>query len=795
MILKRGLSRIEESGMNDPAPNNQTCIADLSYCKFGCQTILDLLDGFQKNVDGVVENNDVECVHKTRVTSRKLRAALPLFQPCLPSKKYKRWTKEIKKVTRLLGEARDFDVQITLVRKYLQNINPAEKKFVNILLSNRANNRNKIQPIVTRGIEKLKASGVLEELAYVCQNAVKETSGMVFDPNHVLEKAQWHISFRLDDFLSLEKYVHSEDANAKHHEMRINAKKLRYVMEFFAPLYKDRLEKEIETVKAYQDILGEKHDLEVWINYLPKFIDETKSKGHKILDAAKFELALQNFLAYIKDQRKDHYRRFVQLWDENLKQNFFDKLREATKPELTLTEEKTNHILANPDIKIAVLSDAHANLQALEAVIRDAEERGVDVFLNAGDSIGFGAYPNETVELLCEKKVLSVLGNYDLEVLEKEPNAKGPKRAAFEFTKKELAKSCQRYLQSLPRELKLQVGDMKLLITHGSPESIDEHINQETPIERLKCLAKAAKAEVIIVGHSHEQLWRQVDGASFINPGSVGRPGDSNPKAAYAILEFNPLNVEMVRVGYDVEAAADALRKKALPEGLSQMLLRGIAIDKIIEEDKTRVETAIQDCKMKVTASKKFAEALGQDTEHCGQVTRLALEFFDGLAKLHGLGKLERCWLECAAVMHDVGLLNGVSGHNKASAKLILNGAELPFALHERRIVASVARYHRKSLPKQKDYNLKTLDRKTVKTIKILSSLLRVADGLDYTHHSNVKTVNVKVGTKKVIVECICRAKSMLEQRAFNKKKDLFEKVFTRKLMLVWKQQGKPLKK
>ena len=436
-----------------------------------------------------------------------------------------------------------------------------------------------------------------------------------------------------------------------------------------------------------------------------------------------------------------------------------------------------------------MLSDVHANLQALEAVIKDAEKRGVDLFLNAGDSIGFGAYPNEVVELLCEKNILSILGNYDLEVLEKEPNAKGPKRVAFEFTKKELSKSCQRYLHSLPRELRLQVAGVKLLVTHGSPESIEEHITQDTPVERLKTLAETAKADVIIVGHSHEQLWRKVDGASFINPGSVGRPGDANPQAAYAILKFNPFKVEMIRVDYDVEAAADALRKKGLPEGLAQMLLQGVSIDAIIEEDAAREQTTPENCKLIVNASKQVAKGYGQDLEHCRQVTKLALDFFDGLIKLHNLGERERCWLECAAIMHDAGLLEGRRGHHKETARLILNNTHLPFSSRERRIVASVARYHRKGLPKQKHYNLRALDRETIKVIKTLSSLLRVADGLDYTHQSNVKAVKFKIGAKKVTAECTSKAKSALEQRAFNKKKDLFERVFAKKLVLAWKQQ------
>jgi exopolyphosphatase/guanosine-5'-triphosphate,3'-diphosphate pyrophosphatase len=219
------------------------------------------------------------------------------------------------------------------------------------------------------------------------------------------------------------------------------------------------------------------------------------------------------------------------------------------------------------------------------------------------------------------------------------------------------------------------------------------------------------------------------------------------------------------------------------------MLLQGVSLERIIEEDAAREKRKIENCKALVDASREFAKGFGQDAEHSSQVTKLALEFFDGLINVHNLGWLERCWLECAAIMHDVGLSKGRGGHQKESAKLILNDTQLPFTSRERRIIASIARYHRKDLPNQKHYNLKSLNRQTVNTIKILSSLLRVADSLDYTHQSNVKTLDFKVGTKKISVICACETESMLEQQAFNKKKDLFERTFRKKLVLVWKQQ------
>jgi putative phosphoesterase len=774
--------------------NGQTCETDTSYCRFGCKTVREQLDAFEAQIDGVIKNGDIEYVHKMRVASRRIRAALPLFRSCFPKKDFKRWRREIKNVTRLLADARDLDVQIAFIEQYKENLPPArEKTGVDLLLKRQKDRRKSVQSSVVSGLEKLMATGVLGDVRKFCDQTIKQQANATFDPQKVLEKAHWHISSRLDDFLAMEKYVYLENEILKHHEMRIYAKKLRYTIEHFAPLYPNKLTGEIETVKAFQDVLGEMHDCDIRIDYIPKFIEETKTKiqsnKNKKVDPAKIEQELLNFLTYTKQKRKENYGQFVNLWEETQKKGFFDQLRKTTSVGLNMSEKKINKLLTNSNVTIAVMSDVHANLQALERVIQDAEGRGADVFLNAGDLTGFGPDPNEAIELLCEKNVLSILGNYDLEVIDGETKEKGEKQVALKFARKELSKSCEDYLRSLPHELRFEVAGVKLLVTHGSPESIDEHIYRDTPIERLKTLSDTAKADVIIVGHSHKQLWRQVNGTSFVNPGSVGRPGDGNPQAAYAILKFNPLKIEMIRLDYDVEAAADALRKKSLPESFAQMLLQGVSLERIIEEDAAREKAEIGNCKELVDASREFAKRYGQDEEHYSQVTKLALESFDGLVNVHNLGELERCWLECAAIMHDVGLSKGVSGHQKESARLILNDTQLPFSSRERRIVASVARYHRKGLPNQKHYNLKSLDRQTVKTIKILSSLLRVADSLDYTHQSNVRTLSFKVGTKKIAAICTCETESMLEQEAFNKKKDLFETTLGKKLVLAWKQQ------
>ena len=776
--------------MSDPI-SIQKCQVDLSYCKFGSETILNLLNTFENQIDGVVDNKDSECVHKTRVASRRLRAALPVFRSCFPRKEYKKWKREIKKVTRLLADARDLDVQIAFIQQYIEKLSSiTDKGNLGLLLQNHKNRRNNIQPNLANGMQKLKELYILEDINTSCQRSISTQSNSTFNQTIILEKSQWNMAFVLQNFLGMEEYVHKENEKQKHHEMRIFAKKLRYTMEIFAPMYKNKLAKEIDNIKKYQDILGEMHDCDVWIDYLPKFIAETLPTITDPKNQADFKQAMLDFQTFIKDERKKHYSQFELQWEENKKENFFPQLKEAIKSELIEAEEKTMKIITNPNVKIAVLSDIHANITALETAVRDAEEHGVSLLVNAGDSIGFGPCPNEVVELICEKNIISVLGNYDIEVIEGKIKDKGQKSIAYKFAKKELSKSCENYLNTLPMERRLEIAGKKILITHGSPESIEEHIYCDTPVERLRKIAETAKADIIIVGHSHDQFWRQVNGVSFVNPGSVGRPGDGNPQTAYAILSFNPFKVELLRIDYDVATAAEILRKKRLPQSFAQMLLQGLSLDAINKEDEKKKESLIQNCREIVQNCRNFALKYWKDNKHSSQVTRLSLRFFDSLVSTHKLGNRERCWLECAAILHDIGLSKGRGGHNKETAKIILNDTQLQFTSQDRQIVANIARYHRKGLPKLKHYNLGSLDPITVNKIKVLASLLRVADGLDYTHHSIVKKLNIREDTNCIIVEYESENKSILEEQAFNRKKDLFEKIFAKTVVLIWKQHS-----
>jgi putative phosphoesterase len=243
---------------------------------------------------------------------------------------------------------------------------------------------------------------------------------------------------------------------------------------------------------------------------------------------------------------------------------------------------------------IGLIGDVHANLSALEAVLRHAHERQVDAIWNVGDFVGYGPFPDEVVERLREENVLSIIGNYDLKVLEIKHKKKKWRRKraplkilAFEWAYRNLSKGNRKYLRSLPQEIHMEWEGKRVLLTHASPASNEEALDATTPETRLRELAQMAQADLIICGHSHQPFVRQVDGIWFINTGSVGRPDDGDPRATYAIMQIAPdgIEVEHFRVPYDVESAVQAVRKKKLPEEFAQMLIRGISLDELLNSE------------------------------------------------------------------------------------------------------------------------------------------------------------------------------------------------------------------
>jgi exopolyphosphatase/pppGpp-phosphohydrolase len=173
------------------------------------------------------------------------------------------------------------------------------------------------------------------------------------------------------------------------------------------------------------------------------------------------------------------------------------------------------------------------------------------------------------------------------------------------------------------------------------------------------------------------------------------------------------------------------------------------------------------------------------DLGHTSQVAWLSLALFDELVEIHQLGQEERFWLECGAMLHDIGWVDGRQSHHKKSMQMVLDSQILPFENKERFIIASIARYHRKALPSIKHDHYAVLNSEERKVVSKLAALLRIADGLDYTHMNIVSRLRCEILPKKVNIFCQVSNSARPEFEQAKEKSDLFEQVYSRSVNLI----------
>jgi putative phosphoesterase len=445
--------------------------------------------------------------------------------------------------------------------------------------------------------------------------------------------------------------------------------------------------------------------------------------------------------------------------------------------------------MAIQPIIIALLGDIHGNLPALEAVLTDARQWNVRQIWNLGDFVGYGPFPNEVVWTVRKINAVSIIGNYDRKVLsfpdkkdKWEKTKMADKYAAFGWNYENLTDAGKAYLNGLPEQERLEVEGFRVLLTHGSPASNKEGIDGATTKERLVELAKVADADVVACGHTHRPFLEKVSKTWFVNPGSVGRPEGGDWRASYALLHFTrrELRVRHRHVEYNLKKATRAIQAAGLPDDFIRVLQKGKNLTGVLENTESRSGAGgcRVDDNLRLKAIVTLAERCDYEREHTHQVTRLSLLLFDGLTALHRMGGEERFWLQCGALLHDIGWLEGQQGHHKTAIRIIMADSALPFTARERRIVGLIARYHRKALPRPDHQYFQDLDEADRQRVEVLAGILRVADALDRSHTSCVTDVECDVGEKDIVLVITATGSAEAELLAVDKKSDLLSRVF-----------------
>ena len=246
-------------------------------------------------------------------------------------------------------------------------------------------------------------------------------------------------------------------------------------------------------------------------------------------------------------------------------------------------------------MRLALLSDVHANLQALDAVLADIDARAdVATIYHLGDLVGYSSNPNEVVARLRERAIPGVGGNYDSTVATgykhcgcKAENARQEELAhvSYTWTREAVTPETKRFLGALPfsidmRPLGGHVKGPRLVLVHGTPTLNTLYWTFDRSPEFCRTMAARVGLEpgdVLAFGHTHKPWQHMVDGVHFVNTGSVGRPKDGDWRAGYVLLDLGEREprIEHVRVEYDVEAAAAGVIAAGLPREFAEFLRSG----------------------------------------------------------------------------------------------------------------------------------------------------------------------------------------------------------------------------
>jgi putative phosphoesterase len=228
-------------------------------------------------------------------------------------------------------------------------------------------------------------------------------------------------------------------------------------------------------------------------------------------------------------------------------------------------------------MRVAIISDIHGNIAALEAVLEDLRQiEPVRAVYCLGDLVGYAAFPNHVIDRIRQENIPTIVGNYDDGVgfdrdecgcAYRDPEEQRLGDLSLRWTQRTVTPEGKAFLRSLRAEIRFEVDHKRFRLVHGSPRRMNEYLFEDRPLSSFQRLAASSECDVLIFGHTHKPYTKRVDGVLFINAGSVGKPKDGDPRACYVVLDTSgDVAVEFRRIPYDIASMATAIRQSELPD-------------------------------------------------------------------------------------------------------------------------------------------------------------------------------------------------------------------------------------
>jgi putative phosphoesterase len=234
--------------------------------------------------------------------------------------------------------------------------------------------------------------------------------------------------------------------------------------------------------------------------------------------------------------------------------------------------------------EVAVITDIHGNLPALEASLAAIEAGRVDAVYCGGDLVGYGPHPNEVCRLIEERRIPTLYGNYDYAIgreLEdcgcayRDQHDREIGQLSVDWTLAHTNRRSKDFMRDLPFDLRFELAGRRVRIVHGSPRKVNEYLFADKPARTFERIAAGADCDVLVFGHTHQPWIAEYGGVLFVNCGSVGKPKDGDPRAAFAVLraEGDRVVARIERADYDAAAVARQVEQAGLPPELARKLV------------------------------------------------------------------------------------------------------------------------------------------------------------------------------------------------------------------------------
>lgn len=357
-------------------------MSDPSYSLLGARAILDQVQAVIKLAPGVKKSRKRAKIHRMRVATRRLRAAFSVFNEVIDIKAARQWRKQVRRTTRTLSSARDLDVQLDQIEALIDQLEDQRlRPGVERLHLRLTQQRRRLQPKVVRAMKRLEGSGVLDEMGDFLRNIIVESGLASPDEKSVYayEQAYRNVMMRAEQLLAFDPYVSQPECVEQMHDMRIAAKRLRYSIELFEPIYDGRLKPYRKKIRDLQDQLGELHDTDIWLEMLPQFVSEEHERTREYYGHDRAFGRLRRGLDWLIEQKKADrqriYENVVALWGLMKNEDLWDRLRREVREPIEQYELATNPAPSSgqTDQQKPVVSD---HIEGPSGLLRDPDEGG-----------------------------------------------------------------------------------------------------------------------------------------------------------------------------------------------------------------------------------------------------------------------------------------------------------------------------------------------------------------------------------------------------------------------------------